>query len=151
MYERLRLLVISLAPSPSLCRCLVFGDRSGFPLFLSKPRCLVFGDRWACRFFFCRNPEDTVFEAWRLIGRKFADPIVQSDIKLWCGPSKLKVKSLETGEVAQISTESSECGHVSGLVSVLLSFAFPSTWLLRKGELKAQRKLVFGLRQLKVL
>jgi len=35
-----------------------------------------------------RNPENTVFDAKRLIGRKYVDPIVAADMKLW--PFKVK-------------------------------------------------------------
>lgn len=46
-----------------------------------------------------RNPINTVFDAKRLIGRKFNDSIVQEDIKLW----PFKVIKEENGDRPQIS------------------------------------------------
>ena len=45
-----------------------------------------------------RNPTNTVFDAKRLIGRKFIDPIVQEDIRLW----PFKVVKEESGDRPQI-------------------------------------------------
>ncbi|XVF23330.1 hypothetical protein REPUB_Repub13aG0028700 [Reevesia pubescens] len=57
------------------------------------------------------NPQNTVFDAKRLIGRRFSDPSVQSDMKLWPfkvipGPGdKPMIVVRYKGEEKQFSTE----------------------------------------------
>ena len=66
-----------------------------------------------------RNPENTVFDAKRLIGRKFTDPIVQNDMKLWpfkviSGPSdKPMIEVSYMGETKKFHPE-----EVSAMVLV---------------------------------
>ncbi|XP_063294688.1 heat shock 70 kDa protein-like [Pelobates fuscus] len=56
------------------------------------------------------NPQNTVFDAKRLIGRKFEEPVVQSDMKHWpftvvCDGGKPKVKVEYKGEEKTFSPE----------------------------------------------
>jgi L1 cell adhesion molecule like protein len=57
------------------------------------------------------NPENTVFDAKRLIGRKFSDPIVQADMKHWpfkviAGPGdKPLIEVMYRGEKKQFAPE----------------------------------------------
>ena len=59
----------------------------------------------------CMNPTNTVFDAKRLIGRKFQDDVVQSDIKHWpftvvCGDNNIpKVQVKFKGEVKTFTPE----------------------------------------------
>jgi len=58
-----------------------------------------------------RNPENTVFDAKRLIGRKFQDPVVQADMKLWSfkvingAGDKPMIEVMSQGEVKKFHPE----------------------------------------------
>ena len=57
------------------------------------------------------NPTNTIFDAKRLIGRKFTDPVVQSDMKHWpfkviAGPNdKPMIEVVYKGESKQFAAE----------------------------------------------
>ena len=64
-----------------------------------------------------RNPENTVFDAKRLIGRKFQDTVVQADIKLWPfkvvempgGDGKPAIQVKVKGELKQLQPQEVRC------------------------------------------
>ena len=65
------------------------------------------------------NPYNTVFDAKRLIGRKFADPEVQSDMKHW----PFKVVDKGTKPIIQVEYRGEEKQFVS--FSDRLACVFP--------------------------
>jgi len=66
-----------------------------------------------------RNPENTVFDAKRLIGRKFMDPCVQTDAKLW--PFKLISGSGDKPMIEVTSQGETKKFHAEEISSMVLS------------------------------
>jgi L1 cell adhesion molecule like protein len=66
-----------------------------------------------------RNPENTVFDAKRLIGRKFADPTVQADAKLW--PFKLVPGAGDKPMIEVVSQGETKKFHPEEISSMVLS------------------------------
>jgi len=66
-----------------------------------------------------RNPENTVFDAKRLIGRKFGDSIVQTDAKLW--PFKLVPGAGDKPMIEVVSQGETKKFHPEEISSMVLS------------------------------
>merc|ERR550519_83783 len=66
-----------------------------------------------------RNPENTVFDAKRLIGRKFNDTVVQADMKLW--PFKLISGSGDKPMIEVVSQGETKKFHAEEISSMVLS------------------------------
>ena len=66
-----------------------------------------------------RNPENTVFDAKRLIGRKFSDTVVQADIKLW--PFKVVAGAAEKPMIVVQSAGEEKKFHPEEVSSMILT------------------------------
>jgi len=66
-----------------------------------------------------RNPENTIFDAKRLIGRKFSDAVVQADIKLW--PFKVLSGTGEKPMIEVTSQGEQKKFHAEEISSMILT------------------------------
>merc|ERR1711865_978008 len=66
-----------------------------------------------------RNPENTIFDAKRLIGRKFSDAVVQADIKLW--PFKVLSGTGEKPMIEDTSQGEQKKFHAEEVSSMILT------------------------------
>jgi L1 cell adhesion molecule like protein len=65
-----------------------------------------------------RNPENTIFDAKRLIGRKFADDTVQADIKLW--PFKVEAGQADKPIISVTAQGETKKFHAEEVSSMIL-------------------------------
>ena len=66
-----------------------------------------------------RNPENTVFAAKRLIGRKFSDPIVQADCKLF--PFKVLSGAADKPMIEVMYQNEKKTFHAEEISSMILT------------------------------